>query len=98
MTSAAKTPQERARERADEYSGLLWHIATFIIINGFLWLVDVMQGGGVDWAFWITIFWGIGLAFHIAWYFIDVSGEGRRYQRFLEDEEKLEHGNGTESV
>jgi hypothetical protein len=88
MTSADTTPQERARKRAKDYTGMLWHIATFLIINGFFWVLDAMQGGGINWAYWITIFWGIGLAFHIAWYFIDVSGEGRRYAKFLEDEER----------
>lgn len=82
-----RTPEERARERARDYSGLLWHLVSFAIINGFLWLIDIASGGGY-WAFWITIFWGIGLLFHIAWYVIDVSRSGRRYEKFLEDERR----------
>lgn len=82
------TPEARAERRAKDFSGLLWHIATFVIINGFLWFIDIAGGGGLDWAFWVTISWGIGLAFHIAWYFIDVSRSGRRYERFLADEQR----------
>ena len=88
MATDTRTPEERARERMDDYTDLLWHIASFVIINGFLWVLDATQGGGIDWAFWITIFWGIGLLFHVAWYLIDVSGSGRRYERFLEDERR----------
>jgi Na+/melibiose symporter-like transporter len=82
------TPEERALKRSKDFTGMLWHIATFVIINAFLWTIDILGGDGVNWAFWVTITWGIALAFHVAWYFIDVSREGRRYEKFLEDERK----------
>ena len=86
MTHDTKpTPEIRAQRRVQERSGLLWHLATFIIINGFLWAVDAMQGG-IDWAYWVTLSWGIGLLFHIAAYMIDVAGSSRRYQRYLDEE------------
>lgn len=84
----AKTPEQRAEERANEFTGMLWHIATFLIINGMLWAIDIIQGDGVNWAFWVTLFWGIGVLFHVAYYFIDVSRSGRRYEKFLEDERR----------
>jgi hypothetical protein len=87
------TPEERARRRVKDITDVMWHVATFAIINGFLWFLDLRQGGA-DWAFWITIFWGIALAFHIAYYFIgDVGPENRRYQRFLAEEQESESGN-----
>ena len=82
------TPEERASRRVKEYSGLMWHIATFVIINSFLWMIDLLSGGP-EWAFWVTMSWGIGLAFHIAAYTIDSKGRGKRYERFLEDERKV---------
>ena len=82
-----RSVEERAQRRAKDYTGLLWHIATFVIINAFFWTIDLATGGAT-WAFWITLFWGIGLLFHIAWYFIDVSRSGKRYERFLEDERR----------
>lgn len=86
------TPEERASKRAEDLTGVLWHLATYIIINGFLWAIDILQGGGVNWAFWVSIGWGIGLAFHIAWYVIDVAGRGRAYQRFLTEEQAKDTG------
>lgn len=44
---------------------LQWHIGAFVIINAFFWLLDAITGGGITWAFWITIFWGFALAFHV---------------------------------
>jgi hypothetical protein len=88
----AATPEERARQRAKEYSDMMWHVATFVIINGFLWFID-LRSGGVDWAYWVTIGWGLGVAFHVAFYFIDTSGrEGRKYQQFLAQERAKDSG------
>jgi hypothetical protein len=83
----SSTAQQRAMKRSKDYTGMLWHIATFVIINGMLWAIDLMTGGSY-WAFWITLFWGVALLFHIAWYLIDVSRGGRRYERILADEQK----------
>jgi len=84
------TPEERARRRVKEYSDMMWHVAAFAIINGFLWFLD-LRTGGADWAYWVTIGWGIGVAFHVASYVIDTSGrEGRKYQQFLAQEQAKE--------
>ena len=88
MTSAQGTPEERAQKRLEEYNGLMWHVASYVIINLMMWALDWYQGGGINWAFWITIFWGVGLAFHVASYWIDETRQGSRYERFLEDERK----------
>lgn len=91
--ASSNTPEERAQQRVKNITGLWWHIATFVIVNGFFWFIDLQQGGA-DWAYWITIVWGIALAFHIAYYFIgDVGPGNRRYQKFLAEEQMREGGN-----
>jgi hypothetical protein len=86
------TPEERARKRARYLSGLLWHAGAFLIINAFFWILDVaVDGGGLDWAFWITGVWGFALAFHALAYFVDGRGvEERKYRQYLEDERRVE--------
>jgi hypothetical protein len=87
------TPEERARKRAREFVGLLWHVATFAIVNAFLWGLDIVTGGGVQWAYWVSIAWGIGVAFHIAAYMFDDSGfEEKAYRRFLAKEQDRDTG------
>ena len=87
------TPEERARRRVKDHTDVMWHVATFVIINGFLWFIDLRQGGA-DWAFWVTITWGIGVAFHVAYYIIGDDGpQNRRYQRFLTEEQQRETRN-----
>jgi hypothetical protein len=76
-----RTPEERAAERVKDYTDVMWHVATYLIINVFLWLIVPHA------AFWVTLGWGIGLAFHVAFYFIgDDPTKNRRYQKFLAEE------------
>ena len=89
----ASTPEERARQRVKNFTDVMWHAATYLIVNGFLWAIDIIQGGGVNWAYWVSVAWGIGLAFHIAAYMLDERGfQNRRYQRFLEEERARDAG------
>jgi hypothetical protein len=85
------TPEERAQKRVKDFSDLMWHVAVYVIVNAFLWIMDFAQGGGLEWAYWATIPWGIGLAFHAAAYFLDESGmRSKRYQKYLEEERKAD--------
>lgn len=78
-----RTPEERAAKRAEDFSALAWHIAAYVIINVFLWVIVPAA------ALWVTLGWGIGLGFHIAHYFIGDDGpENPRYLRYLEEERK----------
>ncbi|MEA2002429.1 MAG: 2TM domain-containing protein [Actinomycetota bacterium] len=84
------TPEDRARKRVKNFTDLMWHIATYVIVNAFLWLITPAG------AFWVTIGWGLGLAFHIAAYLLDENGgQDRRYQRFLAEEQERENRNSV---
>ena len=88
--ATGSTPEERAERRVKDFTDVMWHIAAYVIINVFLWLI-VPEA-----AFWVTLGWGIGLAFHIAYYFIgDGSRENRRYHKYLAEERKREAGDTT---
>lgn len=90
MKDTASTPEERAAKRVEDFQGLAWHVATYVIVNAFLWVI-VPEG-----AFWVTIGWGIGVAFHLAAYFIGDDGtESRRYRRYLAEERAREDENAT---
>ena len=71
-TKAAPTTKERAQQRAKYYTGLVWHVGAFLIINAFFWVLDGFVGQeGFQWAYWITGFWGLALAFHALAYYVD---------------------------
>lgn len=82
------TPEERARRRADEYVGLLWHIAAFVIVGIFLFFLDWRDNGSIDWAYWAVGPWSVGLIFHIVSYLMGSRFKERAYERFLEQERR----------
>jgi hypothetical protein len=49
---------------SDELSNLIWHAGIFVAVNTFIWLQDIALGGGLDYAYWVTIPWGLGLLAH----------------------------------
>lgn len=60
-----------------EFTGLLTHIIVFLFVNAFLWLQDILAGGGLEYAWLVTLPWGIGLLCHIGAY---VTGTHRSQQ------------------
>ena len=82
------TPEERAAKRVEDFTGLMWHITVYVVVNAFLWII------GSPGAIWVTLGWGIGLAFHIAAYVIGDDGpENRRYQKYLAEERAKDQQN-----
>lgn len=88
--TGADTLEAWARKRARYLSGLLWHAGAFLIINVFFWILDLGVGqDGLQWAFWITAFWGFALAFHALAYYVDGRGvQERKYRKYLEDAQR----------
>lgn len=86
MDRSAMSPEARAARRSGALTGALWHLATFLIINGFLWFIDLREGG-VEWAFWVSVTWGIAVAFHLAWYLISERGIDK-YDHLIDQERR----------
>jgi hypothetical protein len=81
------TPEGRARKRAEDLSGLLVHLAIYVVVNAFLWTMDLIGGGGLEWAYWATLGWGIGIAIHIGVFFFERAGfEEHKYEKYLAEE------------
>lgn len=81
------TPEELAQRRAGYLTGFLWHAGTFAIVNAFFWILDALDVGGTNWSFWITLFWGLALAFHGLAYLIDGRQiEDRKTKQYLDEQ------------
>lgn len=61
-----RNPQ--VRQPQSEFAGLMWHIGIFVVVNAFLWTQDIVAGGGLEYAHWATIPWGVGLIVHVLTY------------------------------
>lgn len=60
--SAAEYVGDKAR------ADLWWHVGIFLAVNAFIWVQDFAVGGGLDYGYWVTIPWAIGLTVHVAMY------------------------------
>lgn len=74
----------RAREASEDGEGLadlIWHAGIFVVVNAFIWLQDIALGGGLDYAYWVTIPWAIGLGIHGFMYYFSHERAERRIHR-----------------
>jgi hypothetical protein len=61
--------RNRPRVESTPLSDLILHAGVFTAVNAFVWIQDFAIGGGLDYAYWLTIPWAIGLAIHAGLYF-----------------------------
>lgn len=73
MALAPRVPRERAA--LSGLANLLVHAGVFLVVNAFIWAQDIAIGGGVEYAYWVTIPWGAGLLVHALVYGVSASGE-----------------------
>jgi 2TM domain len=57
--------REPGGERESGWPDVAVHAVVFVLVNAFLWAQDLALGGGLTYAYWVTIPWGIGLAVHV---------------------------------
>jgi hypothetical protein len=46
---------------AGGWHDVMAHAVVFLVVNTIVWAQDIATGGGVDYAYWITVPWGVGL-------------------------------------
>jgi hypothetical protein len=54
--------QDADRKRREELQGFFQHLVTFVVVNGVLLILNLVTSPGSLWFYWVTLFWGIGLA------------------------------------
>jgi hypothetical protein len=74
MHSEPHTLQQQAEERADALLDFYQHLGSYLLVNSGLVLLDLWQGGGLNWAFWPLLGWGIGIAAHALRTFVGMPG------------------------
>lgn len=83
---------DRARKRVDALKGFYFHLASFIVVNIGLFIIDLLTGD--DWWFyWALIGWGIGILWHALSLFVfagRASGdwERRKIRELMEKDER----------
>ncbi len=55
---------EDARKRVEEIKGFYMHLIAYVVINAFLFVLNVLTSPRHYWFFWPLLGWGVGLALH----------------------------------
>lgn len=77
-----------ARRNLKVIRDFMYHLMVFLFVNGLLVILDVRAGAGdmavlgMDWAYWVILFWGIGLVGHAIYTFF---GDHRVEARYEEE-------------
>lgn len=61
------TDQERldmARKKVKAMKDFYAHLFSYLIVNAFLFFLNLITSPGIWWFYWPLLGWGIGLAFH----------------------------------
>lgn len=75
MTYTDPNPTEE-REHLKAVRDFFYHLIVFVFVTGLLVVLDVRAGtgsgavAGLDWAYWVVLFWGLGLAGHAVFAFL----------------------------
>ncbi|MGB8362526.1 MAG: 2TM domain-containing protein [Acidimicrobiia bacterium] len=78
---------EMAKKHLKVVRDFLYHLMVFVFVNGLLVILDVRAGVGdgavlgLDWAYWVILFWGIGLIGHAIYAFFGEHRLEARYER-----------------
>jgi protein-S-isoprenylcysteine O-methyltransferase Ste14 len=75
MVAMIVAGRNRVRIMSTQLETLLLHTGVFMIVNAFVWAQDYALGDGLNYAYWLTIPWGIALIGHAVAYFV----RGRRH-------------------
>ena len=80
MTRTDPVPH-RVDEHLKAVRDFFYHLVVFVFVIGLMVVLDVRAGtadgaiAGLDWAYWVALFWGLGLATHAVYAFL---GDHRR--------------------
>ena len=61
---APGVPTPPVTEPRSGWGDVAAHAGIFLVVNAFLWVQDIALGDGLNYAYWVTIPWGIGLTVH----------------------------------
>jgi hypothetical protein len=61
---ARMAPATTVAEPRSSWRDVAGHAGVFVVVNAFLWAQDIALGDGLNYALWITVPWGLGLAVH----------------------------------
>ena len=60
---------QKAKKRVKAIKGLYTHLAVYVLVNGLLFMINIMTSPSVLWFYWPLSGWGIGIVVHAFYVF-----------------------------
>ena len=57
-----KHGDRKAKDKTEDIQGFFQHLIVFVVVNVVLILINLISSPGSLWFYWVTLFWGIGIA------------------------------------
>ena len=57
---------ERAKKRVEDIRGFYHHLLIYVLVNAFLFVLNILTSPGDLWFYWPLLLWGIGIVAHAA--------------------------------
>lgn len=92
MESHDKESYRKAKKRLEDVKGFYTNLISYIIVNVFLFILNLVFTPGTWWFIFPLVFWGIGVVFHFLGIFIfdnKIFGkkwEERKIKEYMEEE------------
>ena len=88
-----ETRYQNAKKRVEELRGFYVHLTVYVVVNLFLFALNMLTSPGSLWFYWPLLGWGIAVALHA----LRAFGSGRRLGAEWEDRkiEELMNQGGT---
>ena len=64
-----ETKYQKAKERVEALRGFYIHLSVYVVVNLFLFLLNIIVSPTSLWFYWPLLFWSIGLALHAVYVF-----------------------------
>ncbi len=86
-----QTRYEEARKRVEEIKGFYVHLASYVLINAALILINLLTSPNNLWFIWPLFGWGIGLIVHAFSVYSGLWGKSWEERKIKEIMEKDKH-------
>ena len=86
-----QTKYQEAKKQVDEIKGFYFHLISYVLVNVFLIVINLLTSPEYLWFFWPLLGWGIGLvihAFSVFGGFMGKSWEERKIKEIIEREKR----------
>ncbi|MFH1501654.1 MAG: 2TM domain-containing protein [Candidatus Eisenbacteria bacterium] len=91
-----QTGYERAKKRVEELKGFYHHLLVYVLVNLFLFVLNVLTSRGDWWFYWPLLGWGVGLGAHAASVFAGRGFWGKEWEerkiKQIMEKERRRHG------